>query len=129
MKSWLVENTGIKVSAFVVALIVWFYFFATREGISFSTGRTRTLIVPMEVLESPSSLFIVKVVPNYVDVVVKGPSVLISNIEPEDVNVFVEVKGLRKGRYILPVKIRAVSDVTVVSREPQTVTVIITGGL
>lgn len=128
MKGLLIRNIGIKISAFLVALIVWFYFFAAREGISFTAGRTRALVIPVEVLERPSSLFTVNVAPNYVEVLLKGPNELVANLDAEEVKVFVEVKGLGKGRYTLPVKIRAIERVTVVSREPQVVTVLITGG-
>ena len=127
MNRRLFQSAGLKVSAFVLALVIWFYFFAAREGISFTAGRTRVLDIPVEILEPPSSMFYIRVVPNYVEVAVKGSKEIIDGLSPEDLKVFVEVKGLREGRrYILPVRIHTGFPVKVVSREPQTVTAIIT---
>lgn len=121
MRKWLFQNGGLKISAFITALVIWFYFFTAREGISFSMGSTRILIVPVEVLQSPSSMLDVQVLPGNVEVVVRGPNEIMAGLGTGDLKVFVDVKGLKRGHYTLPVRIYTLSPVKVVSRMPQTV--------
>ncbi len=126
MSAWLFHNVGTKISALVLALVVWSYFFAVREGISFTMGTTKLLSeVPVQVLESPLSMLDVRVSPDRVEVVVRGPRDLIGGLEPGDLKVFVEVRGLEKGRYTLPVRIYADGRIAVISRQPETVVAII----
>lgn len=120
------SRIGIKISAFVLALVVWLYFFAAREGISFTMGRTRRLSVPVEVLESPSSMVDVRVTPNDVVLKVRGTRGHIKDLGPEDLKVFVDIKGLRGGSYALPVRVYSSRPIKIISREPETVTATIT---
>ncbi len=125
MRKWLFQNAGLKISAFITALVIWFYFFAAREGISFSMGSTRILIVPVEVLQSPSSIMDVQIDPGNVEVVARGPSEIMAGLGTGDLKIFVDVKGLKRGRYTLPVRIYTDSPVKVVRRVPKTVKVLI----
>lgn len=125
MRRWLFQNAGLKMSAFITALVIWCYFFAAREGISFSMGSTRILIVPVEVLQSPSSMLDVQILPGNVEVVARGPDEIMAGFGTGDLEVFVDVKGLKRGHYTLPVRIYTLSPVKVVSRMPQTVKVLI----
>ncbi len=121
MRKWLFQNAGLKISACITALIIWFYFFAAREGISFSMGSTRILIVPVEVLQSPASMLDVQILPGNVEVVVRGPNEIMAGLGTGDLKVFVDVKGLKRGHYALPVRIYTLSPVKVVRRVPRTV--------
>ncbi len=125
MRKWLFQNAGLKTSAFITALVIWFYFFAAREGISFSMGSTRILIVPVEVLQSPASMLDAQILPGNVEVVARGPSEIMAGLGTGDLKVFVDVKGLKRGRYTLPIRIYTDSPVKVVRRVPQTVKVLI----
>ncbi len=124
-RKWVFQNVGLKISAFITALVIWSYFFAAREGISFTMGSTKILKVPVEVLQSPSAMLDAGVFPGKVEVVARGPNEVMASLGTEDLKVFVDVKGLEKGHYTLPVKIYTVSPVEVVSRVPQTVRVLI----
>ena len=125
MNRWLIHDIKIKILSVVLALIIWLYFFAAREGVFFTVGKIKKMDVIVEVLGLPLSTSSVKVVPNYIEVTVKGPGRIISVISPEDMKVFVEVKGLGKGRYDLPVRVYAGNRINIISKNPQTVTAII----
>ena len=114
-------NVGIKISAFLMALVIWFYFFAAREGISFAKGSTKTIMIPVKALQSPSSMVDVWIFPDSVNVTVRGTRETVAELGTEDLKVFVDVKGLSRGLYTLPVRIYSVSPVKVISKEPQTV--------
>ena len=124
-KKLLFQNAGLKISAFITALVIWFYFFAAREGISLTMASTKRLTVPVEVLQSPSSMLDVRVLPDNVEVVARGASEVLAALGTGDLKVFVDVKGFKRGDYTLPVRIYTVSPVRVVSRVPQTVKVVI----
>ncbi len=125
MSRWLIHNIKIKILAVVLALIIWLYFFAAREGISFTAGKIKKMDVAVEVLGLPLSTSSIKVDPNCIEVTVKGPARIISFLSPEDLKVFVEVKGLVKGHYTLPVRVYTGNRVDIISKNPWTVTAII----
>lgn len=125
MSRWLIHNIKIKILSVVLALIIWLYFFAAREGVSFTAGKIKKMDVTVEVLGLPLSTSSIKVVPNYIEVTVKGPARIISLLSPEDLKVFVEVKGLGKGHYTLPVRVYRGNRINIISKNPQTVTAII----
>ena len=64
-----------------------------------------------------------QVVPSAVSLSVRGRRDLVEGLAPASLNVFVDVAGLRPGRYNLPVSVEAPRDVEVQRIEPATVRV------
>jgi len=125
IRSLLLNNMGFKLSAFFLALVIWFYFFSAREGISFRRGATSTFNVPVQILDSMYPFHSVRIIPDTSEIVVKGSRDALSELSPDDFRVFVEVKGLRKGEYLLPVRVFVTQPVEIISRNPRNIKVII----
>jgi YbbR domain-containing protein len=62
-------------------------------------------------------------VPTVVSVDVRGPAYLVDSLEPASVVAFVDLAGLRPGRYNLPVQIEPSRNVEVVRVEPARVSI------
>lgn len=90
MKKMLFENLGLKVSAFLIAVLLWL--FVTWRGqseVSFD--------VPIEFKDVPISLGIVSSSAKSANVTVKGQDRIMKSLRPSDIRVLVDMGKARKG--------------------------------
>ncbi|MDI6745172.1 MAG: CdaR family protein, partial [Thermodesulfovibrionales bacterium] len=84
MKRRLLENFGLKVTAVIMAIILWFFVISKGQSeISFD--------VPVELKNIPPGLESVKYGTKNVSVSLKGQDRLLRNIKPSDVRVHVDL--------------------------------------
>ena len=118
IKNCVSHRAALKISAFLLALMVWFYFFAEREGISFRLGSAHTITARVQVLDHPHSLYLARIRPEDIEISIRGPKEILENIGPEDFKAFVETKGFTGGVYYLPVRVFTPLPVEIISRTP-----------
>jgi YbbR domain-containing protein len=90
MKKMLFENLGLKVSAVLIAVLLWL--FVTWRGqseVSFD--------VPIEFKDVPIGLGIVSVSAKSANVTVKGQDRIMKSLRPSDIRVLVDMDKARKG--------------------------------
>ncbi len=90
MRKLLFENLGLKISAVLLSLILWF--FVTSRGQS-----EMSVEIPVEFKNVPSELGIVSANVKTVNVTVKGQERLMKNIKTSDIRVFVDLDRAKKG--------------------------------
>lgn len=90
MRKLLFENLGLKISAVLLSLILWF--FVTSRGQS-----EMSIEIPVEFKNVPSELGIVSANVKTVNVTVKGQERLMKNIKTSDIRVFVDLERAKKG--------------------------------
>lgn len=90
MRKLLFENLGLKISAVLLSLILWF--FVTSRGQS-----EMSIEIPVEFKNVPSELGIVSANVKTVNVTVKGQERLMKNIKTSDIRVFVDLDKAKKG--------------------------------
>lgn len=93
MKRRLLENFGLKVTAVIMALILWFFVI--------SKGQSEiSLDIPMELKNMPQGLESIKQGVKSVNVSLKGQDRILRNIKPSDVRVHVDLSKAKKGKGI-----------------------------
>lgn len=90
MKKLLSENLGLKISAVLLSLLLWF--FVTSRGQS-----EMSIEVNPEFKNVPAGLGIVNNTTRDVVVTVRGQERLMRNVKPSDVRVFVDLTRAKKG--------------------------------
>ena len=91
MRRRLLENFGLKVTAVVMAIILWFFVI--------SKGQSEISIdVPMELKNIPQGLESIKQGVKSVNVSLKGQDRILRNMKPSDVRVHVDLSKAKKGR-------------------------------
>ncbi len=112
-----IENIGLKVSAVVLAIILWIFVV--------SKGQTEiSLKVPLEFTNIPAGLEISRLSVSSVSVVVRTHESLSKNIRPDNVKVHVDVSKAKKGEEIFPINTdnaRVPFGATVLEIEPSAV--------
>jgi YbbR domain-containing protein len=117
MKKLLFENFGLKVSAVLIALLLWL--FVTWRGQS-----EMTFGVPIEFKDVPMGLGIVSASAKSANVTVKGQERVMKNIRPTDLRVFVDLARAKKGEgsfHINKDDVKLPYAMTVMNIEPSTV--------
>ncbi len=114
------ENLGLKSSAVVLAVILWFFVV--------SRGQTEiSLNVPVELTNIPAGLEIARRSANSVNIVFRTYESLGRNIRQENVRVAIDVGKARRGEGILTIKkddVKAPFGTTILKIEPSTVKVV-----
>lgn len=90
MKKLLTENLGLKISAVLLSVFLWF--FVTSRGQS-----ELTLDVPLEFKNIPADIGIVKASVKTVSVTVRGHERPMKNLKASDVRVYVDLGKAAKG--------------------------------
>jgi YbbR domain-containing protein len=93
MKRLVFENFGLKISAVLLAIFLWF--FVTSRGQS-----EISLEIPLEFRNIPAGLGIVGNTMKMVDVSIRGQERLIKNLKPADIRVIVDMSKANKGEFI-----------------------------
>ncbi|HBG92020.1 MAG: hypothetical protein A3J81_03265 [Nitrospirae bacterium RIFOXYB2_FULL_43_5] len=93
MRGRLLENFGLKVTAVIMAIILWFFVI--------SKGQSEISInVPMELKNIPQGLESIKHGVKSVNVSLKGQDRILRNMKPSDVRVHVDLSKAKKGKGI-----------------------------
>ncbi|MCX5717149.1 MAG: CdaR family protein [Nitrospirae bacterium] len=93
MRRRLLENFGLKVTAVVMAIILWFFVI--------SKGQSEISIdVPMELKNIPQGFESIKQGVKSVNVSLKGQDRILRNMKPSDVRVHVDLSKAKKGKGI-----------------------------
>ncbi len=117
MKKLLLENLGLKVSAVLIAVLLWL--FVTWRGQS-----EMTIDVPIEFKDVPIGLGIVSTSAKSANVTVKGQDRIMKSLRPSDIRVLVDMSKGRKGEGIFHINkddVKLPYAMTVTSIDPSTV--------
>ncbi|MEW6107705.1 MAG: CdaR family protein [Nitrospirota bacterium] len=90
MKKLLFENLGLKISAVLISIFLWF--FVTSRGQS-----EMSFDIPVEFKNIPEKLEIVHSNNKTVSVTVRGQERLMKNIRASDIRIFVDMSRAKKG--------------------------------
>lgn len=90
MKKLLFENLGLKISAVLIAVLLWL--FVTSRGQS-----EMSLEIPVEFKDVPVGLGIASTSAKMVNVTIKGQERVMKNVRPTDVRVFIDLSKAKKG--------------------------------
>jgi len=90
MKKRIFDNLGLKISAVLISVLLWF--FVTSRGQS-----EMSLQAPLEFKDVPVGLGIVSTSAKSVNVTIKGQERIMKNIRPGDIRVFIDLARAKKG--------------------------------
>ncbi|MDA8432289.1 MAG: CdaR family protein [Nitrospiraceae bacterium] len=90
MRKLLLENAGLKVSAILISVLLWF--FVTSRGQS-----EMSFDIPVEFKNIPSGLGIASTSATSVNVTVKGQERLIKSLKPPDIRVSIDLGRAKMG--------------------------------
>lgn len=93
MKKLLFENIGLKISAVLISVFLWF--FITSRGQS-----ELSIEVPIEFKNIPQGLEMISYSARTVSVTVKGHERIMKNIKSSDIRVFADLEKAKKGEGI-----------------------------
>lgn len=93
MKKLLFENLGLKISAILLSIFLWF--FVTSSGQS-----EMSFEVPIEFLNIPVDFRVVSASTKTVNVTIRGQERLMKNVRTSDIRVFVDIGSAKKGEGI-----------------------------
>ncbi len=114
MKKLLFENLGLKISAIVLSVFLWF--FVTSRGLT-----EMSFEIPVEFKNIPAGMGIVKRNTKKVDVTLRGHERLMRNIEASDIGVIIELDMATKGErtyYIKKDDVKAPYAMSVINIKP-----------
>ena len=98
---WLVlHNAGLKLLSLVAAIGLWFFVNAGERDTELS------LQVPVELRNIPPNVMLVSPRVDFIDLVARGPRTLLSRIQPEQLSMALDLRGVRPG----PAVFRIMSD-------------------
>lgn len=97
MKKLFTENLGLKISAVLISVFLWF--FVTSRGQS-----EITLDVPLEFKNVPADIGIVHAGVKTVSVTVRGQERPMKNLKAADVRVYVDLEKAKKGEEVFYIK-------------------------
>lgn len=119
MKKLLLENLALKVSAVLIAVLLWL--FVTWKGQS-----EMTIDVPLEFKDVPAGIGIVSVSARSANVTVKGQDRIMKSLRPSDIRVLVDMGKAKKGEGIFHINkddVKLPYAMTVTSIDPSTIRV------
>jgi YbbR-like protein len=117
---WLVlHNAGIKLLSLVAAIGLWFFVNAGERDTELS------LQVPVELRNVPPNVMLVSPRVDFIDLVVRGPRTLLSRIQPDQLSMALDLRGVRPGPAVFRIMSEALDlprGVTVLRLTPSEVT-------
>ncbi|RJQ38272.1 MAG: YbbR-like domain-containing protein [Nitrospiraceae bacterium] len=121
MKRRLLENFGLKVTAVIIAIILWFFVI--------SKGQSEISIdVPVELKNIPQGLESVKQGAKSVNVSLKGQDRILRNMKLSDVRVQVDLSKAKKGRgihYINKDDVKVPPTINITGITPSSVSIVL----
>lgn len=116
----LTENIPLKTAALIIAVILWL--FVT------SKGQTEvSLEIPLEFVNIPQGLDIVRHDTRSVNIVIRGYERFIRNLKPGDIRLTIDLSKARKGEIQLPIReedIRTPFTISIIKIDPSSVRVV-----
>ena len=112
------RHLGLKLLSFALALLLWSLVAGQKES-------ERSLRVPLEFQNIPTSLEMIGEPPGFVDVRLKGPSAALTQLNPAELVVNVDLSGARPGRrmfHLLPDHVSTPVGVRALNVAPSIVT-------
>lgn len=86
----LTENLFLKLLSLAFALILWFFVMGEqRQEVSYAA--------PLAIRNLSANLMVANEIPSQVDVRISGPRTLLMNLDPKDLGIAVDLKGLQPG--------------------------------
>lgn len=86
----LTENLFLKLLSLAFALILWFFVMGEqKQEVSYA--------VPLAIRNLSANLMVANEIPSQVDVRISGPRTLLMNLDPKDLGIAVDLKGLQPG--------------------------------
>jgi len=124
MAHFLNRNNGAKALAFFMSMLLWFY--VTGETLPADTPEViRTFSkVPLSWRNLDERMQLSEI-PAEIDIVLRGAAAAIEGMAPDDLEVFVDLRGLGDGQHSLTPGAVVPRGVSVVSYRPQQVTVLL----
>ncbi len=119
MKKLLLENLALKISAVLIAVLLWL--FVTWKGQS-----EMTVDVPIEFKDVPVGVGIVSASAKSVNVTVKGQDRVMKSLRPSDLRVLVDMSRAKKGEGVFHINkddVKLPYAMTVTGIDPSTVRV------
>ena len=86
----LTENIFLKLLSLAFALILWFFVMGEQK-------QELSYAVPLAIKNLPATLMVANEIPSQVDVRISGPRTLLMNLDPKDMGIAVDLKGLQPG--------------------------------
>lgn len=86
----LTENLFLKLLSLAFALILWFFVMGEQK-------QELSYAVPLAIRNLPADLMLANEIPSQVDVRISGPRTLLMNLNPRDMGIAVDLKGLPPG--------------------------------
>ncbi len=121
------RNWGLKILSFFIACMIWFYV-SGEEGADIARRREKEVTIRNVVVKvvHPSSFILrSELDPKHISVKTRGTSHIIDKLDTKSILVFVDVTGLSKGKYVLPVQIKLPANVKLVQIIPPTTKVVL----
>jgi YbbR domain-containing protein len=121
-----IRNPGLKALSLVIAIVVWFVLSGERrERIS-----ERSYRIPLSIVNIPSRSMVASPLPPTVDVRVRGPFTALRQLEPEKLEVVVDLLNAPRGERVYrltPEDVNVPQDVETISIVPQELRVLLDG--
>jgi len=86
----LTENLFLKLLSLAFALILWFFVMGEQK-------QELSYAVPLAIKNLPANLMVANEIPSQVDVRISGPRTLLMNLDPKDMGIAVDLRGLQPG--------------------------------
>ncbi len=118
LKRWVRNEPGLKIISLVLAVVLWFYISGevTEDGPEKETRLFKR--IPVEVMGDLESFGTsVKLDPETVDLEVAAPAEVFDSLVPGEIKAYVEVEGLSRGKYALPLQTVLPAGVVLVSEK------------
>jgi hypothetical protein len=119
LRALLLRNAGLKLLSLLAAVGLWFFVNAGQRDAELS------LQVPVELHNIPPNVMLVSPRVDFVDLVVRGPRTLLHRIQPDQLAMVLDLRGVRPGPAVFRILSEALDlprGVTVVRLTPSEVT-------
>lgn len=100
LRGLVLHNAGLKLLSLVAAIGLWFFVNAGERDTELS------LQVPVELRNIPPNVMLVSPRVDFIDLVARGPRTLLSRIQPDQLSMTLDLRGVRPG----PAVFRIMSD-------------------
>ncbi|MCK4519293.1 MAG: hypothetical protein KAU12_04145 [Candidatus Omnitrophica bacterium] len=109
MKKWFLNNPGLKITALILAVFLWFYI-SMEVTARYKIKRKEIEGVRVDILRRKGEIilgpFMVGLDPEKVNLSIEGPREKLENIGTDKIIAFVDITNIEKeGIYLLPVKV------------------------
>jgi YbbR domain-containing protein len=123
LRSWLLDNLGLKMLSLVLAAFLWLVVLSEQKI-------ETTLSLPLELKAIPRNLILVSDVPSALRIRLRGPKTLVQNLSPREVFLDEPSSGFVEGDNTLTLSPEAVNvprGIEVVGVEPPRIRVVLEG--